>query len=447
MVSPSTLLLLLSTLLFRSWAAPIPCDTGSDRAVLSHFITGNTFSYTAENWENDFQLASDSGIDALVFNIAQDSWTQQQLDAAFAIVPKYSTSICFSFDFAVAQWNTESVIATLQRYVSLPGYFTYEGSVGNGKSLVSTFDGPANLAVDWVAVKAAVPNIFVVPMLSPDEALANPQGTDGVLNWNAWPTQNNLPINGTSSTFDDHTMQNALKPGQAYATLISPWSFTNFNANGVDKEWIFKSDDLLLTRWNQMLGFATSAPGAHIDLVEMYSWNDYGESNYMNNISTSLPNEFSGGDDKWSIGFKHDGWRLLNIPFIKAFKAHKTNVTTDDIETELVVLQHRPYLAATMCTGQTQPVPGSQFVPDEVTVISTLLSPVQLMITSGTTTTTTNVDPGVQSNHVQMELGTQSLTVMRDGKMCGQVSSSVQVTNSCTTPNYNANVEYIIVQC
>ncbi|KAI0005905.1 glycoside hydrolase [Russula compacta] len=443
MSSPCAFLLLLSTLALVAATYNPP----SDRAVLSHFIFGNTYSYQTQDWEYNFQLASKSGIDSLVFNIAQDSWTEQQLDAAFKAAPKYSTKICFSFDFAVASWTTSSVISSLERYVGMPAYFKYQGSKGGGKALVSTFDGPARANVDWTAVKAAVPNIYVVPHLSIDEVEANPPGIDGALNWNAWATQNNLPINGNASTVDDHIMQNALGATKAYATLVSPWSFTNYHAYGVNKEWIFKSDDLLVTRWNQMLTFAESAPGAHIDLVELYSWNDYGESNYQNDITKAYSNEFSGGDDAWSMGFKHDGWRLLNIPFIKAFKAYHTSVSTADIDTEMVVFYHRPYPADTLCAGQSQPVLGASFVPDQVTIVSTLHSPVQLTVKSGGHITKANAAAGVQTNHVPMQLGAQSVTVTRNGKTCGQVTSAVQVKNSCSTPNYNANVEYIIVKC
>ena len=445
MASPSILFLFLSFLVLHAWAAPVPRAT-NDRAVLAHFIVGNTYSYTSQDWNRDFTLASETGIDAFALNIALDSWTNSQLDAAFAVAAGSSTKICFSFDFAVAPWTTDLVISTLQRYSSQPGYFTY-GGMGGGKSLVSTFDGPARTNVDWVAVKAAVPNLYIVPHLSIDEVKSNPAGIDGALNWNAWATQNNLPIDGTSSTVDDHIMQDALGPSKSYATLISPWSFTNYNAYGVTKSWIFKSDDLLVTRWNQMLAFPTTEPGAHIDLVELYSWNDYGESNYQNDISQALPNEFSGGDDAWSKGFKHDGWRMLNVPFINAFKAHETSVSASDIDTELVVFYHRPYPANTMCSGQSQPILGSAFVPDEVTIVSTLKSPVQLVVNSGGTSTNFNVDGGVQSNHVPMQLGSQSVTVTRNGVTCGQVTSSIQVTNSCSAPNYNANVEYIVVQC
>lgn len=446
MVSPQSLLLLFSILLLHSWAAPSPAAS-SDRAVLSHFIFGNTYSYTAQDWEENFSLASQSGIDAFVFNLGADSWSQTQLDAAFPIAANYSTKISISFDFAIAPWTTATVISTLQRYVTLPGYFKYQGAKGRGNALVCTFDGSARLNVDWTAVKAAVPNLYVVPHLSIDEVQENPAGIDGALNWNAWATKNNQPINGTSSTVDDHLMQNALAATQSYATLISPWSFTNYDANGIDKEWIFKSDDLLVTRWNQMLTFATSAPGAHIDLIELYSWNDYGESNYMNDISKALPNEFSGGDDAWCMGFKHDGWRLLNLPFIQAFKAYQTSVSTSNIDTEMVVFYHRPYPAATMCSGQTQPIPGASFVLDEVTIVSTLTSPVDLFIESGNSSTNATVASGVQTTHVPMQLGVQSVTVTRNGAQCGRVTSSIQVNSTCSTPNYNANVEYILLKC
>ena len=442
MVSPHGLLVLFSMLALHSWAAPTVND---QRAVLAHLIFGNTAHHTQQDWEYDFTLASQTGIDAFVFNIAMDDWTPGKLDEAFKFAPENSTKICFSFDFSAAKWDTASVISTLQLYSGKPSYFKYEGAKGGGKALVFTFDGEARLNVDWTAVKAAVPNLYVVPHLSIDELKGNPAGIDGALGWNAWATKENAPIDGNASTVDDHIMQDILGPTKSYATLVSPWSFTYY-ANGA-KQWVFKSDDLLVTRWNQMLTFANDPPGSHIDLVQLYSWNDYGESNYMNDISGVVQGEFNEGDDRWSQGFKHDGWRLLNIPFIKAFKAYETSVSASDIDTEMVVLYHRPYPANTLCSGQTQPIPGASFVPDQVTIVSTLKSPVELVVTSGCTSTNANAAEGVQTIHVPMQLGFQSLTVMRNGVTCGQVTSAVEVTDTCSMPNYNANVEYVIVQC
>ncbi|KAH9979974.1 glycoside hydrolase [Lactifluus volemus] len=429
-----------------AWATT---KSASDRAVVAHFIFGNTYDHTRHDFQREFDLAAEIGIDAHVFNIAQDSWTTQQLDVAFGVAANSTTKIVFSFDFAVADWNTGSVISTLQRYSELPGYFRYQGSKGGGKGLVSTFDGHARFDVDWLAVKAAVPNIYVVPHLSIDEVKSGVPGINGALNWNAWPTRNNLPIDGNVTTVDDHIMQNALGHNQSYAAQVSPWSYTNFNAYGIIKEWVFPSQsDLLLTdRWQQMLGFAKSAQGAHIDIIQIYSWNDFGECNSINDITIAHPGEFSGGDDLYNKGFKHDGWRYVMPPFIKAFKSFATAVTTEHIQTEIVTFYFRPYLAKTLCSGQSRPITGSEFQHDMVAFIGQTKRPVQLVFTSGATSTVINFGAGLSTSRVPMQLGQQKLSATRNGKSCGQVTSSIVVTDTCTTPNYNANVEYILLNC
>jgi glucan endo-1,3-alpha-glucosidase len=360
---------------------------------------------------------------------------------------EYHTKICFSFDFAVAPFNTQSVIAILQRYSNLPGHFRYQGCKGQGTILVSTFDGPASTHVDWVAVKAAVPNLCVVPHLSIDEVRAKPLGIDGAINWNAWATRDNKPINGNASTVDDHIMQDLLGANKVYGTLVSPWSFTNFHNNGVDKVWVFGPDVLLVQRWQQMLAFETSKPGAHIDLVEIYSWNDYGESNYHNPIGDAHADEFAGGDDAWCKSFKHDGWRYMHTPFIHAFKNHHASVSECDISSEIITMQHRPYPADTVCAGQSTPIPGASFLPDQVTIFSAVKAPVEIQVTSGDTTTKLSATAGVQANKAPMKIGRQSMIVTRNGKRCGAVTSSIAVTSSCTSPNYNVNVEYVVLNC
>jgi len=441
-LSPVTnMLATLDLIIILSVVALHSLDATCSRAVLSHFILGNVNSYKQQDWEQTFDLASKASIDSFVFNIGRDSWTETQLDLAFSVAPNYFTKICFSFDLAVASWDTQNVIETLKKYATQPGHYKYDG-----KYLVSTFDGGARANVDWVKVKDGVPNIFVVPHLPPNVI---PPGIDGVLNWNAWPTRDNKPIDGNSSTVDDYIMEEELTEGQAYATLVSPWSFTDFSGNGVTppKNWIFKSDELLVTRWNQMLKFASDKPGAHIDLVELYSWNDYGESNYQNDISKSLDDEFSGGSEAWCKGFKHDGWRLLNIPFTKAFKAEELSVTTKHIDTEMVVFHHRPFPAKTLCTGQKDRILGYDIVPDQVTIISMLKSPAQLVIKSGNKITNAQAQAGLDTNRVHMELGSQTVTVMRNGTKCGEVTSTVVVKDSCDTPNFNANVETVFLKC
>lgn len=49
-------------------------STGNQKYVVSHFMVGNSYPYTVENWASDIALAKASGIDAFALNVGTDSW-------------------------------------------------------------------------------------------------------------------------------------------------------------------------------------------------------------------------------------------------------------------------------------------------------------------------------------------------------------------------------------
>jgi hypothetical protein len=55
---------------------------------------------------------------------------------------------------------------------------------------------------------------------------------------------------------------------------VSPWFFTHYNAQTFNKNWLYLSDTLLIDRWNEILNLQPQ-------LVELITWNDFGESHYI----------------------------------------------------------------------------------------------------------------------------------------------------------------------
>ena len=80
---------------------------------------------------------------------------------------------------------------------------------------------------------------------------------------------------------------------------------TNPQHYGVDtlnKNFIFRCDDWLLARrWELLISGRNE-----IDIVQIITWNDYGESHYMGPIAGAQP-----GSESWTTGFDHQGRRLL----------------------------------------------------------------------------------------------------------------------------------------
>lgn len=75
-----------------SWALPVrsldamPHDLSkrdnSTKFVVAHFMVGNSYPYTLNDWLSDIQLAHESGIDGFALNVGSDSWQPQQVASA-----------------------------------------------------------------------------------------------------------------------------------------------------------------------------------------------------------------------------------------------------------------------------------------------------------------------------------------------------------------------------
>jgi len=92
---------------------------------------------------------------------------------------------------------------------------------------------------------------------------------------------------------------------------VSPWFFTHYGPDSWNKNWIYRGDDwLFVRRWEHLLAHRNA-----IDIVQVISWNDYGESHYIAPVRGAQPNS-----QAWVEGFPHTPWLVLNAYFARAFK-------------------------------------------------------------------------------------------------------------------------------
>ena len=67
-------------------------------------------------------------------------------------------------------------------------------------------------------------------------------------------------------------------------------------------QWVYYSDDqLYATRWDTIISNRDK-----LDLVEINTWNDYGESHYVGPIKGAQPNS-----QAWVDGYEHTGEFIL----------------------------------------------------------------------------------------------------------------------------------------
>ncbi|GLB38313.1 putative glycosyl hydrolase family 71 [Lyophyllum shimeji] len=96
-----------------------------------------------------------------------------------------------------------------------------------------------------------------------------------------------------------------------YMAPVSPWFFTHYGADSFNKNFVYLSDQhLYAKRWESLIKTRDQ-----VDIVQILTWNDYGESHYIGPIKGAQPNS-----QAWVDGMDHTGWLALTQYYATAFK-------------------------------------------------------------------------------------------------------------------------------
>ncbi|KAK1752885.1 glycoside hydrolase [Echria macrotheca] len=281
------------------------------KSVFCHYMVGLTLNQTIEQWYDDISLASASLIDGFALNIgAGDSFTIDSVRNAYNAAGQFGDfSLFLSFDFHAVggEWNAASVSDMIRTFKDEPAQFKVDG-----KPLVSTFEGVPFLD-EWRHVRDQVDGgVYLVP----DWSSLGPQGVrdvvgaiDGHFSFDAWPKPGQ---NRMSSDLDTDYKQ-ALG-GKTYMAGLSPYFYTNLE--DYKKNWYSSSDRLWFDRWEQIV---VNQP----DLVQIISWNDFGESHYISDIR---PNQVLDQARRYVDGYPHSGFRGMLPYYIAAYKQGKADI-------------------------------------------------------------------------------------------------------------------------
>ncbi|KAJ6563942.1 glycoside hydrolase [Mycena capillaripes] len=427
---------LLGLTLLAALVEAVPSSTNSTiqkratpKLVVAHFIVGIVDGYTQADWANDIALAAATGIDAFALNIGTDSWTDTQLALAYAAARSTSFKLFISFDFAASPGFSDfnnQIVPRLRLYASDAAQLQW----GNG-ALVSTFTGDG---FDWSPVRSAVGTpLEIIPFYQ--AASAHQDSTDGLFQWNAWPSQDNQPIDQTMSIAGDQFYQSQLA-GSPYMAGVSPWFFTHYSPSTFNKNWLYLSDTLLIDRWNEILNLQPQ-------LVELITWNDFGESHYIGPLHPERPSVYAPSGDadgaiQWAAGFPHDAWRKIITPYIAAYK----NGGPVTISPKNIVYWYRPHPKGLSCSDPfLGPPTGQSFPADGIWAATLLASPATLTMTSGSFTLTTTAPAGINYFATGMGAGQPTFKLERNGAVITQGTGGLSVDlNSCNIYNFNAFV-------
>lgn len=158
----------------------------------------------------------------------------------------------------------------------------------------------------------------------------------------------------------DKKWQSAVGSSGTYMIGASPLFYANLpNWN---KNFLYKGESLWIDRWNQILDLKP-------DMVEIITWNDYGESHYIGPIHEGgVPS----GSMRYVKDVSHDAFRQMLPGFIDAFKAGKSSVQPTD---ERLCFWYRPSLkSGGSADGTVGNNPDYQRALDPLTVIEDVIT-------------------------------------------------------------------------
>ncbi|KAJ7287067.1 glycoside hydrolase [Mycena rebaudengoi] len=314
--------------------------------VFAHFMVGNTYPYTIEDWTEDIEAASANSIDGFVLNVGREGWQKDRVALCFEAAPRAVSPFYFflSFDMSSVPSSSSGDVDLLRQYMldfgHHPSMFRHKGKV-----VVSTFAGENStfgqdtLDAAWAFVKDSIqdiipihfiPSFFIDPVRYRDISCM-----DGAFNWNGgWPIHltpkhPRREIESPRLDSDNGYIDNL--GGRTFMAAVSGGFFTHYGPESWNKNWIYRGDNwLLVRRWEQLI-----AMREHVDIVQVISWNDYGESHYIcPKIKGAQPNS-----QAWVDGFPHAAWLYLNAYFARAFREGRY----PPIEKDQIFLWGRPH--------------------------------------------------------------------------------------------------------
>ncbi|KAJ7288334.1 glycoside hydrolase [Mycena rebaudengoi] len=476
---PTVFSLFAFTAFTRAYVIPFKRSTPVDvhlrqtadapKLVVAHHMVGNTFPYTLQDWTDDITLAHAASIDGFALNLGPEEFQTTQAANAFQAAQQFGPDfkLFLSLDMSVLPCGTveggASLRALVQKFATQPNALQVEG-----RAFVSTFAGEsctfgqASVPEGWRSQFTQHPDlqgkIHFVPAFFMDPATFKDfTGVmDGDFNFNAgWPVQlttdfaKALPeiagdlaaseatdalgrFIGSIDTDNQHIA--ALEPlggaSTTYMSAVSPWFFTHFGVDTFNKNFMFLADQHLYPkRWEALV-----AARDQIDIVEIATWNDYGESHYIGPIKGALPPT----SDVWVNGFPHEAWLDLTRYYATAFKTGQFPA----VEKDQIFMWSRPHSTNAQAADPVGPPKNFELTTDAVWAVVLATAPATVTLsTSDATTQTFDVIPGVNKLSIPIAPGnSMSGTIQRDGQTVVELKPEFTFQANPTTFNFNVFV-------
>jgi glucan endo-1,3-alpha-glucosidase len=191
------------------------------------------------------------------------------------------------------------------------------------------------------------------------------------------------------------------------------------------------NDHLYNTRWETIVTNRDS-----IDLVQIVTWNDYGESHYIGPIEGDQPNS-----QDWVDGFDHTPWLDMTTYYATAYKTG----SYPDITEDKLYLWSRPHPGDADASSDPVGKPDSfQLLADVMWAVVFATSPCTVILaTDPSSPQSFDVPAGVTKLSLAIAPGgTMYGKIVRDGNTVLELDPQFTFDPNPTTYNYNAMVTF-----
>ncbi|KAG9035776.1 hypothetical protein FRB95_010544 [Tulasnella sp. JGI-2019a] len=415
-----------------TWWIANGSNTG--KIVVAHFIVGNAYSRTSADWTTDIKLAAAQGIDAFALNLGIDSWQparmQNAYDAASALSSQGITFKMFlSFDMTSLNCgSTQTITALLKQFATHPAQL----KTSAGEMWVSTFAGGECGGNMWKSTLDAsgysyrfIPAFF--NDISGSSLKSQVPAIGGDFLWGGgWPS-GNTPITWDNDAY--RIARNGLNrgAGDLYMASVSPWFFVHLSSG---RNQVFRFDDWLYTeRWEML-----HDQRANVDVVQVVTWNDWGESHYIASVDP-IAGDIPAGAFYATPQYDHTAFLYMTGYYASYYKTgNRPTVTFDKI-----FMWGRAYSRDLSISDSIGPVQNAGWVSDTLFVILFATGPAQLTVTQGGTIWIANVVAGPNKlSHALVTTTTVTAVLNRNGQ--NVFTFSTPLTYGQGTPSgYNFN--------
>lgn len=186
------------------------------------------------------------------------------------------------------------------------------------------------------------------------------------------------------------------------------------------------------------------------DIVEVISWNDYGESHYLRNIDTvvspheALDHANLQDHTYYELGMNHDAWRII----AKYYLAYWKTGVAPDVNMNQVVYWYRPHPNDAVCPmgASSSQVLGGNLVANAVFAWPLVKDPVTVSITTGSGPPVTKACTQGANDIITapFPVGGDNIrpvvTISLNGQQLSTSTGSMAYTNKCYWTNFNAEV-------